>query len=290
MKRALEMLSGATLLVALCLNSVPAAAQKEQAAKADTPKSDVEQLKPLPPGGSTPRQADGHPDLSGVWFPGSYGTGNLNGAGGLDGNSNIVRREFDPKKTPEEKPPFQPWAAAKLKEMYPTEADIQLHRPSVNCMPRGTPAFWTINGYPIQIDTKPGQFIQLAELNNNFQVIPTDGRPHAKYPDPTFGGDAVAHWEGDTLVVDVIAIDEQTWNDREGWFHSDQEHVVERLTRPSLNYLIYQVTIEDPKVLTKPWTSAPHTWTLGHEPLGEYYCTHNEELYQFSTLKKQEAK
>jgi hypothetical protein len=285
MKRGFGIVSSVALLAGLCMISTHAAAQEGQASG----KSTAPKVKALPPGGPTPRMSDGHPDLSGVWFPGVTGNGDLNDVG-LDGDSGLVRREFDPKKTPEEKPLFQPWAAAKLKEMYPTEADVQLHRPSVNCMPRGTPAFWTINGYPLQIDTKPGQFIQLAELNNNFQVIPTDGRSHPKDPDPTFGGDAVAHWDGDTLIIDVIAIDEQTWNDREGWFHSDQEHVIERISRPSVNYLIYQVTIEDPKVLTKPWKSVPHTWTLGHEPLGEYYCTHNEELYQFSTLKKSGVK
>jgi hypothetical protein len=260
---------------------MPAAAQKK--------KEEANGVQPLPPGGPAPRMADGHPDLSGVWFPGVTGGGNLNDVG-LDGNSNLVRQEFDPKKTPQEPPPFQPWAAAKLKEMYPTQIDVELHRPSVNCEPRGVPGMFTTNPYPIQLVTTPGQFIQLIELNNNFRVVPTDGRPHAKDPDPTFNGDGVAHWDGDTLVIDTIAIDEKTWNDMQGWFHSDEEHVVERLTRPSLNYLIYQVTIEDPKVLTKSWTSAPHTWTLGHEPLGEYYCTHNEELYQFSTLKKGEAK
>src|SRR4029077_10745660 len=107
--------------------------------------------------------------------------------------------------------------------------------------------------------------------------------------DPTFNGEGIAHWEGDTLVVDTIAIDDRTWNDYVGWFHSDQEHVVERVTRPSMNYLVYQVTIEDPKVLTKPWTSAPRMWTLGHEKLQEYYCTNNQEVEQLTTLKQKET-
>src|SRR5579862_8617416 len=271
--------SGAVLLAALCVVFMSAVAQNEK------PKG----VQALPPGGATPRLKDRHPDLSGVWFPGVTGGGDLNDVG-LDGNSNLVRRLYDPRKTPQEPPPYQPWAAAKLKEMYPTQVDVELHRPSVNCDPRGVPGMFVTNPYPIQLVTTPGQFVQLIELNNNFRVVPTDGRAHAKDPDPTFNGDGVAHWDGDTLVIDTIAIDEKTWNDMQGWFHSDEEHVVERLTRPSLNYLIYQVTIEDPKVLTKPWTSAPHTWTLGHEALEEYYCTHNEELYQFSTLKKQESK
>jgi hypothetical protein len=126
----------------------------------------------------------------------------------------------------------------------------------------------------------------LNELNNNFRVVPIDGRPHPKNPDPAFNGDAVGHWEGDTLVIDVTAIDVSTWNNFTGWFHSDQEHVVERLSRPSKNYLIYQVTIEDPKVLTKPWVSAPRHWSLGHEPLEEYYCTNNKEEEALKALKQ----
>jgi len=133
------------------------------------------------------------------------------------------------------------------------------------------------------------ELIQLSELNNNFRVVHTDGRPHAKDPDPTFNGDATAHWEGDTLVIDVIAIDERTWNNFVGWFHSDQEHVIERLTRPSENYLVYQVTIEDPKVLTKPWTSAPRQWSLSHEDLEEYYCTNNQEVQQYQSLKEKDG-
>ena len=146
-----------------------------------------------------------------------------------------------------------------------------------------------LNPYPMQLVQTRDELIELNELNTNFRVIHTDGRPHTKSPDPTFVGDATAHWEGETLVIDVIAIDERTWNNFVGWFHSDQEHVIERLTRTSQNYLTYQVTIEDPKVLTKPWTSAPHMWSLGHEDLEEYYCTNNHELEQYKSLIQKES-
>lgn len=233
---------------------------------------------PAPKGGPAPRAADGHPDLSGVWFPGTAGGFTFNGG---------LRKQFDPKVTPEEEPPFQPWAAAKIKAM--TKTDFELGRASVNCLPRGVPGMFIIDPYPIQLVQTPGQIVQLDELNNNFRVVHTDGRPHVEDPDPTFNGDAVGHWEGDTLVIDVIAIDERTWNNFVGWFHSDQEHVIERLSRPSMNYLSYQVTIEDPKVLTKPWTSAPHTWSLGHEDLLQYYCTNNQEVDQYKELKSKES-
>ena len=257
----------------LCLAS-SLAAQEGNAAQPAQPAKSKQQ--PLPPGGPAPRTADGHPDLSGVWFGGTVGGFTYNPA---------LRRQFDPKA--EQPPQFQPWAEAKIKSM--TQTDFELGRASVNCLPRGVPGMFLINPYPFQIVQTPGLFVQLDELNNNFRVVHTDGRPHNPDPDPSFDGDEVGHWEGDTLVIDVISIDERTWNNFTGWFHSDQEHVIERITRPSMNYLNVVVTIEDPKVLAKPWTSAPHVWTLGHEDLLEYYCTNNQEVEQYKALKEKES-
>jgi hypothetical protein len=261
------------VLAALCGFSSPAPAQQ----KGEVPVNGNKAVR-LPPGGPAPRTADGHPDLSGVWFAGAAG-GQTFDAG--------AKKQFDPKVTPEEPPAFQPWAAAKIKAMSGT--DYELGRASVNCLPRGVPGMVLINPYPFQLVQTPGQLVQLDELNNNFRVIPTDGRPHDPDPDPTFDGDETAHWDGDTLVVDTISIDERTWNNFTGWFHSDQEHVIERFRRPDLNHLFVQVTIEDPKVLSKAWTSAPRMWTLGHEKLLEYYCTNNQDVEQYKTLKEKET-
>jgi len=267
--------------VVLCLLSLPllpAAAQEGQQGKASEPGTAKSKPQSAPKGGPAPRTADGHPDLSGVWFPGTAGGFTFNPA---------LRKQFDSKVTPEEPPPFQPWAAAKIKAM--TATDYELGRASVNCMPRGVPGMFLIDPYPFQLVQTPGLFIQLDELNNNWRVVHTDGRPHNPEPDPAFNGDEVGHWDGDTLVIDVIGIDERTWNNFTGWFHSDQEHVIERITRPSMNYLVYQVTIEDPKVLSKPWTSAPRVWTLGHEDLLEYFCTNNQDVDQYKALKSKES-
>jgi hypothetical protein len=74
-----------------------------------------------------------------------------------------------------------------------------------------------------------------------------------------------------------------------GWFHSDELRVTERYTRPSMNYLIVQITVDDPKVLTKPWKSAPRRWTLGNGEVYEFYCTNNRELDELQRLKDQEV-
>lgn len=265
------------ILIALCLAGVAFGQAKQQGQQDEAPVNAKRAVR-LGPGGPTPRLADGHPDFSGVWFAGAAGSQTFDAG---------ARRQFDPKVTPEEPPPFQPWAAAKVKAM--TSTDFELGRASVNCLPRGTPGLVLLNPYPFQIVSTPGQFVQLAELNNNFRVVPTDGRAHDPDPDPGFLGDEVGRWDGDALLIDSIAIDERTWNSFTGWFHSDKEHVIEKFTRPDMNHLLVQVTIEDPKVLTKAWTSAPRMWTLGHEKLQEYFCTNNQDVEQLKTLKGKEA-
>ena len=263
--------STVTALAVFCLLFIPVSLRGGQAGEREDAA-----LKPLPNGGPAPRTADGHPDLSGVWFHGLVGKA-------VEGRLPPALREFDPKA--EDPPPFQPWAAAKVKM---SDVQVELGRASVNCLPRGVPGMFLINPYPIQLIQTPGQLAQLDELNNNWRVVALDGHQHTKDVDPTFNGEGIGHWEGDTLVIDVVGIDERTWNNFTGWFHSDQEHVIERLTRPDLNHLDYQVTIEDPKVLTKPWTSSVRHWSLGHEPLLEYYCTHNEEVNQYKELDQKQ--
>lgn len=220
------------------------------------------------PGGPAPRTADGHPDLTGVWFPNSAGR-QVQRAYPIDPEA---RRQYDPKVTPEEKPVLKPGAQEKYK------------RPRLygECVIPGTPGTILQENtltWPIQLIQTPGRLVLMIEYPMDFRVIHTDGRPHPKDPDPTFNGNSVAHWEGDTLVIDSIALDNRIPNFG-GWFHSEEEHVVERISRPSVNYLVYQVTIEDPLVLEKPWSSAPRRWSLSVVPdddLDEFFCTTNEE-------------
>jgi hypothetical protein len=236
----------------------------------------------MPPGGPAPRLANGRPDLSGHWLPNSAGQG-VSGRYSVDP---AAQRQFDPKVTPEEPPSFQPWALEKIKAMTPTE--LELSKSSVNCMPRGVPAIWLQNPYSTMLVHKPDVLVQLFEVLNNFRVIHTDGRPLPQYPEPLFHGNSAARWEGDTLVVESTGFDERTYIMPNGWFHSDALRVVERYTRPSMNYLIVDVTVEDPKVLTRPWTSAPRRWTLGDGNIYEFYCTNNRELEELEKVRAQE--
>jgi len=258
-----------TILYAL---SPPAGAQDKEYA-----------IKVMPPGGPAPRLADGHPDLSGHWLPNSAGQG----LGGRFGVDPAARAQFDPKVTPEEPPALQPWALAKIKSMTATE--IELAKPSVNCLPRGVASIWLQNPYSTLIVHTPRTMVQLYEVLNNWRVVHLDGRPLPRNPEPFFYGNSSARWEGDTLVVESTGYDERTSMMPEVLFHSDELRVTERYTRPSMNYLIVEIAINDPKVLTKPWRSAPRRWTLGDGEVYEFFCTNNRELEELQKLRQQEV-
>lgn len=240
-------------------------------------------INPLPPGGPAPRLADGHVDFSGHWLPNGAGQG----VSGRFGVNPAARGQFDPKVTPEERPVLQQWALDKIKSMTPTE--VELSKSSVNCMPRGLPAIWLQNPYSTMLVHTPKVLAQLYEVLNNWRVIHTDGRPVPKNPEPWFHGTSSTRWEGDTLVVDTTGIDERTYVQPNGWFHSDALHITERYTRPSMNYLIVEITVDDPKVLVKPWKSAPRRWTLGNGEMYEFYCTNNKEVEELEKLRELEV-
>jgi hypothetical protein len=146
-----------------------------------------------------------------------------------------------------------------------------------HCLPRGVPD--TINEpYPIQIVQTPKLVVILYEAGELFRVIPTDGRPHPQDLDPTWMGNSVGHWEGDTLVVDVIGVNDKVSVGE--YRHTTAYHVIERFERPSYDTLKYSATIEDPNVFAAPWTEAG-TFTLHPEwDIQEYICDENNHDYQ----------
>jgi hypothetical protein len=219
----------------------------------------------------TPRSADGHPDLTGIWGTGGGGgpansvqKGDtlivlfpLEGADPFEGQDlfkALDRRGVERKAAAPNKPPYKPELQAKLKEM----SDLQSRRdPAFYCKPEGVPRM----GPPDQIVQTPGQVVFLYENRNTFRVIPTDGRPHRDDVDPSWMGDSIGRWEGDTLVVEVTNFTDESWLGADGWFHSDAMRVVERLRRNG-DELVYSATVEDPVVLTRPWELTPRTRTL----------------------------
>lgn len=214
----------------------------------------------------TPHMADGHPDLNGVWHH-FFGIGTIQKVG----DSFVVGGAFSPKTAalysapaPDAKPEYRPEFVAKVKSLNENQVKED---PALHCMPPGVPRL----GPPHQIVHTPKQaiFLYADSTGNQWRVIPLDGRPHSTDPETaaTYNGDSVGHWEGDTLVVDVTRLTDETWLEDNGLFHSRKLHVTERLRRVG-DTIQYQVTAEDPEVLQKPWTLL-RTLTLQPDALEE---------------------
>ncbi len=143
--------------------------------------------------------------------------------------------------------PYQPWALERKKE----NADNWLERdPEIKCFMPGVPRA-TYMPYPFQILQGADKILIAYEFAGTTRTIHMDTVPDS--PSPSWMGWSRGRWEGDTLVVDVTDFNEETWFDRAGNFHSEALKVTERYTRAGPDHLMYEATIEDPKVFTRPW-------------------------------------
>ena len=135
--------------------------------------------------------------------------------------------------------------------------------PAFRCKPNGVPRM----GPPQKIVQTPTELILLYQNGNTFRVVPIDGRPHdpIKSQDTTWYGDAIGKWDGDTMVIDVVGFNDESWLGWPGWMHSNNMHVIERFTRNG-NTLRWEATVEDPDVLVQPWVMNPHDMTLNTAP------------------------
>jgi hypothetical protein len=200
--------------------------------------------------------ADGHPDLSGVWWGGAD-VGGARGGGGRGGGRGGARGTPAPTFTSL----YQPWAAEKSKTLSDKDD------PTLRCVPT---AFGTLNvslwdvGAVGQIVSTPKFVVMLTETYHGFRLIPTDGRPHRDDVPPAYRGDSVGRWEGDTFVVDTRNFTDNTWMSAEGRVshHSEALRIVERYRRVDAKTLEIEATVEDPKVLTGPWTVPKQTLQL----------------------------
>src|SRR5271170_5024458 len=239
-----------------------------------------------------PRTADGKPDMSGVWQGGgasglAFAVGSANAKAARPGDSAVAAAPAAvvPSRV---RPPYQDWMLPKLKELRDRR---NIDDPSARCLLVGVPRI-TNEPLPIKIIQTKDEITFLYETFHAFRVIPTDGRKHPDDIDPSFMGDSVAHWDGDTLVVDVIGFNDKTWLGVGGaTLHTDALHVIERYTRMDYDTIAYEVTIDDPKAFTKTWSLAPSFLSLRPgERLHEYECIeNNEDIVRFEELLKNET-
>ena len=177
--------------------------------------------------------------------------------------------------------PFQPWAAAVYNY---NSSNNSKYDPEGYCLPPGGPRLMA-TPYPMEIIQLPEQkrIVMIFEgATHIWREIYMDGRAHPQGDDlnPTYLGHSVGRWEGDTLVVDVVGFNEQTWMDYFGHPHTDMLHVVERFSRPNKGTLAYEATYDDPGAYTKPFTVR---WTIPWNTTGElteYICQENNKYLQ----------
>ena len=235
-------------------------------------------------GPDVPRAADGHPDMTGVWQGGSNRIGtweDTNSGDGPLGESGPVTPWAV--KQPQPRPQYQEWAQAKVQESYKMRG---IDEPMVRCLPPGTPRTSLMGLFPMQIVQTPQTVILLYEVFGLFRVIPINA-PHPDDLEPTFMGDSVGHWEGDTLVVDVTGFNDQTWLSGTGTFHSEKLHVVEKYTRVDKNTIVYESIVDDPTVLTQPWIRYGTIMLRTGTRLREYVCSeNNQDRQQYEEMLK----
>jgi hypothetical protein len=211
----------------------------------------------LAPAGQTPRDADGHPDLSGTW------TGNLGNVfvvpglrrnGAFEADQSAMQRGAQ-----WNKPLYKPENWAKVRGLDYSKVDVD---PFYGCYkPLGVPR----QNVPVRIVQKDKQIWLFNNVENALRILPLDDRKRDEndFQFSTYNGMGLAHWDGDTLVVESVGFNGVSWIGWEGYFHSDKMEVTERFTRNG-DLLYYNFTVTDPDVLAEPWTS--YTYVRRNNP------------------------
>ena len=192
---------------------------------------------------SPSRTADGQPDLQGVWQALNTAAWDIQDHSaqlGVPAGQGVVEGT---------EIPYQSWALVQRQQNFEDRATAD---PETKCYMPGVPRV-TYMPYPFQILQFHDHVLILYEYAHVTRTIYTDGSSHPEGHIDSWMGDSRGRWEGDTLVVDVVHFNDQTWFDRAGNFHSEALHVVERYTPTGPDHMNYEVTIEDPKVFTRSW-------------------------------------
>ena len=241
--------------LAASLPSLPVPASGQFPAESTIPKN-KRKARPIAKASTAPapRTKDGKVDLSGVW--------------GYAGYTSDIAKDYDVGELP-----MTPLADKLFKER---QANQGVDDPEARCLPTGVPRR---DPYPTKILQMPNLVVILFEGNiHSYRQIFLN-RDHPTDLSPSWYGDSVGHWEGDTLVVDTIGFNGKTWLDLAGHGSSDQLHVIERYSRPDFGHLKNEITIEDPVYYTRPWKVTEITPIMDGEII-EYICQENERDVQ----------
>ena len=236
------------------------------------------------------RAGDGKPNLNGIWQAVTEANWDLEPHAAYQGPDLMLGAQFSVPPgigvVEGGAIPYKPAALAKKKENFANRAKLD---PEVKCYMGGVPRS-TYMPYPFQIIQGSGTIMIAYEFAGAVRTI-NMGKP-TEAPTDSWMGWSNGHWEGETLVVDVTGLNDQTWFDRAGNYHSDMLHVVERYTMRSADTLMYEATIEDPQVFTRPWKiSIPlYRRVEKNAQIMEYKCPEFAEEVIYGHLRKQPGK
>jgi hypothetical protein len=207
-----------------------------------------------------PKAADGKPDLSGIWRV---------GPGGYLFNIAATIGEA----------PFQPWAAALYKERA---GALGKGRPSEHCIPHGVPDGMLVRNSPFKLVQTSDIVVILYEEFNHFRQIFTDGRGLPREMTESWFGYSVGKWEGDTLVVETAGFNDKSWFDDPGHPHTEALRVTERFRRRDFGHMDIQITFDDAKAYTRPWTVTIPFELLPDTELIESICENERDSEHIS--------
>jgi len=225
-----------------------------------------------------PHLADGHPDLSGLWHA-AQPRRCVNSAGesvpcGLEIGGSPLGGNLG-RNLPDATLPYQPWAAKVVQERH---AALSIDDPHVRCLPDNPPRSWTLPHLTKAVHT-PKLLVLLYEVNAMYRQIFIDGRPFPVDPTPAWNGYSVGHWDGDTLVVETRGFRDNLWIDTWGSPMSDAAKMTEKFRRPNFGTLEIELTIDDPKVYTRPFTVNLTQTLEADTELVDEFCLEGEKDY-----------
>jgi hypothetical protein len=234
-----------------------------------------------------PRLSDGKPDLSGLWHAAqarqcvdargaAAPCGIEIGGSRLGGNLGV--------NLPGGKLPYQPWAEKLFNERH---AAMSIDDPHVRCLPDNPPRHWTLPHLTKAVHT-PKLMVLLYEVNAMYRQVFIDGRPFPPDMNPTWNGYSVGHWEGDTLVVETRGFRDDLWADTWGSPMSEAAKMTEKFRRKNFGTMEIEVTIDDPKVYTKPFTVTLNEALEPDTELVDEFCAEGEKDYE--RLQRSRAK
>lgn len=183
-----------------------------------------------------------------------------------------------------EPPAMTPWAQQRYDQAKPTFGPkgvpvADTNDPVYQCFPPGTPRIY-FHPFPMEIIETPGRVLMIFEYDHLIRQIWTDGRGHRDDLAPSWMGDSIGHWEGDTLVVETTNFNDKTWIDRQGTPHSEQLKLTERIHRPDPDHLQIDITIDDPVAFPAPWTGHRY-YARSDWDIEEFMCIDNVNFESF---------